>query len=485
MLTSKKKEMKLNKFKIFIIGTGLLLGTASCNDAREITQDGIISDQNVWESLEDLQLGLNGVYGQWNYESQINFNAIITDNVKRGIANNGQGQSLYNFNLIPGTSQSTSIYSNSYAVINYANRVLSGVENLEFEGENQATEDHIEAQLLTLRAMSHFTLFQYYTEDYSDANSLAITIMDYVPEITETPERNTVEEVLEFIKADLNRAAELISPEASDYFYINANTIKAVQARVALVEGDYTTAMNFAEELVAEYPLSNPDTYAAMFRDEVQGEAIFSLARGQGDSQVASLFYFNTVEIDGDPFLEVSNGLYNALDDNDIRKDVIVGSESEFQGENSTDNILLIYKYPGSVQPLVNDIKLIRSSEMKLIAAESKARTNDLAGAAQAIKELRDARFGSSQPLPTYNNLNQALTDILQERRLELAFEGQRFLDIKRIGADINTGINRNEADCASFSAPCGLPRSSYRFTLPIPQLELNANPNITQNTGY
>lgn len=477
--------MKLNKFKIFIIGTGLLLGTASCNDAREITQDGIISDQNVWESLEDLQLGLNGVYGQWNYESQINFNAIITDNVKRGIANNGQGQSLYNFNLIPGTSQSTSIYSNSYAVINYANRVLSGVENLEFEGENQATEDHIEAQLLTLRAMSHFTLFQYYTEDYSDANSLAITIMDYVPEITETPERNTVEEVLEFIKADLNRAAELISPEASDYFYINANTIKAVQARVALVEGDYTTAMNFAEELVAEYPLSNPDTYAAMFRDEVQGEAIFSLARGQGDSQVASLFYFNTVEIDGDPFLEVSNGLYNALDDNDIRKDVIVGSESEFQGENSTDNILLIYKYPGSVEPLVNDIKLIRSSEMKLIAAESKARTNDLAGAAQAIKELRDARFGSSQPLPTYNNLNQALTDILQERRLELAFEGQRFLDIKRIGADINTGINRNEADCSSFSAPCGLPRQDYRFTLPIPQLELNANPNITQNTGY
>ena len=155
-----------------------------------------------------------------NYDRNT-FNAIITDNVKRGIANNGQGQSLYNFNLIPGTSQSTSIYSNSYAVINYANRVLSGVENLEFEGENQATEDHIEAQLLTLRAMSHFTLFQYYTEDYSDANSLAITIMDYVPEITETPERNTVEEVLEFIKADLNRAAELISPEASDYFYIN------------------------------------------------------------------------------------------------------------------------------------------------------------------------------------------------------------------------------------------------------------------------
>ena len=122
---------------------------------------------------------------------------------------------------------------------------------------------------------------------------------------------------------------------------------------------------------------------------------------------------------------------------------------------------------------------------MLLINAEAKARSNDFAGAAQAIKDLRDVRFGEATPLPTYNNLDEALTDILEERRKELAFEGKRFLDLKWIGGDLNIGVSRNETDCASFSAPCGLPRSSYRFTLPIPQAELNANPNITQNNGY
>ncbi|MBW2962224.1 RagB/SusD family nutrient uptake outer membrane protein [Mesonia aestuariivivens] len=478
--------MKLNKIKIFLASTGLLLG-ASCNDARDIVQDGIISDQNVWENVNDLQLGLNSVYGQYSFENQINFNGIFTDNIKRGTSSNGQGQGLYNFNLIPNTSEATSIYAGNYAGINYANRVLNGVETLEFEGAEQEQENNIEAQLLTLRAIFHFNLFQYYTEDYSDPNGLAIPIVDYVPEITATPERNTVSEVLAFINADLDRASELISSETvtGDYFYINANTINAVKAQVALIEANYQTAINLAEELVSKYPLSNTDEYTAMFRDEAQGEAIFSLARGQGDSQVAGLFYFNTVALDGDPYLEVSNGLYNELNSQDVRKEVIVGPESQYIGEDSENNILLINKYPGSVEPLINDIKLIRSSEMQLIIAEAKARLNDLAGAAQAIKELRDVRFGSTQPLPNYSNLNNALSEILKERRLEFAFEGKRYLDIKRIGKDINRGINRNSTDCASFSASCGLPRQDYRFTLPIPQLELNANSNITQNTGY
>jgi hypothetical protein len=468
----------------------------SCNDARDINQDGVISDEVVWETIEDLQLGLNGVYAAYTYENDINFNAVFTDNIKRGIDNNGQGQGLYNFNLIPSTSAATSIFAGRYAGINYANRVLEGVEELEFEDEATIQEEnHIQAQLLTLRAMYHFDLFLYYTEDYRAPNSLAIPIMDYVPTIDAAPERNTVAEVLAFINQDLEQASQLISNTVGSNFYINRNTIRACSNKVALIEGDYPTVINLTDGLVADYPLSNQSDYVDMYLDLIEGESIFTLSRQQDDSEVASLFYFNTVELAGNPYLEVSNGLYNELepsdidgdlqDEEDIRFDVIIHPETQIVNTNSPDNIILLNKYPGSQEPLLNDIKVIRSSEMLLINAEAKARSNDFAGAAQAIKDLRDVRFGEATPLPTYNNLDEALTDILEERRKELAFEGKRFLDLKWIGGDLNIGVSRNETDCASFSAPCGLPRSSYRFTLPIPQAELNANPNITQNNGY
>lgn len=110
--------------KIRILTLALIATLASCNDAKDITQDGIISDDNVWESLEDLQLGLNGAYGAYNPEGAINFNALITDNLKRGQGNNGQGQGLYNFNLIPGTSEASGIWTGRLSLINRVNRVL-------------------------------------------------------------------------------------------------------------------------------------------------------------------------------------------------------------------------------------------------------------------------------------------------------------------------------------------------------------------------
>ncbi|MGO2293948.1 MAG: RagB/SusD family nutrient uptake outer membrane protein [Psychroflexus halocasei] len=472
--------------KIRILTLALIATLASCNDAKDITQDGIISDDNVWESLEDLQLGLNGAYGAYNPEGAINFNALITDNLKRGQGNNGQGQGLYNFNLIPGTSEASGIWTGRLSLINRVNRVLSGVEKLEFENSSdQDTEDHIEAQLLALRAMAHLDLFLYYTEDYSAANSMSIPNVDYVPEISAEPVRNTVEETLSFIKNDLNDASSKINDETSDNFYINKNAIKALKAKIALLEEDFPKVITLTSELIADYPLSDRTEYEEMYQDAAPGESILTIARGPGDARVASLFYFNEVSINGDPYLEVSNGLYNELDPNDIRFDVTIHPETQISGVNSEDNIILINKYPGSVEPLVNDIKLIRSSEMLLLRAEAKARNNDLPGAASDVQTLRNARFSSTQALPNYADLNAALIDILKERRLEFAFEGKRYLDLKRIGKDLNLGVTRNNTDCNSFSAPCDLPRNSHKFTLPIPQVELNANSKIQQNTGY
>ena len=118
------------------------------------------------------------------------------------------------------------------------------------------------------------------------------------------------------------------------------------------------------------------------------------------------------------------------------------------------------------------------------IGAEAAADANDLAGAAGFIKQLRDARFGSDQTLPTYNSQQAAFADILDERRKELMYEGHRYKDLKRLGSRANVGVDRDAIDCAVNGA-CSLPVTDFRFTVPVPLVELNANPNVQQNPGY
>lgn len=352
-------------------------------------------------------------------------------------------------------------------------------------------KNHIKGQLLALRALAHLDLFMYYTTDYQDPNAFSIINMDYVPSIEDQLERNKVSETIQFIKDDLAEAElnlDETNATAATNIFINKDVIKALKVRLGLVEGtDYGTVATLAGELVTDYPLSNNTQYFNMFADTEPGESIFTLTRGQADSNLGDIFYFNAVALSGGAYIEMSNQLFNEFEFSDIRFFVNVNFESVINGTNDPGNILLINKYPGSIDgPLQNDFKMIRSSEMLLIRAEAEARNSLLIDARNSVQELKDARYGGSAPqTPAFASINEALTEILSERRKELCFEGHRYLDLKRLGAELNIGISRESVDCESFSSPCNLSSSDYRFTLPIPTAETGANTNITQNPNY
>ena len=122
---------------------------------------------------------------------------------------------------------------------------------------------------------------------------------------------------------------------------------------------------------------------------------------------------------------------------------------------------------------------------MVLILAECEVASSNLAAAATLVRSIRTAR-ATGQPLPVYATAQAAWADILLERRKELAFEGHRYLDIKRLAALAgNQGITRDNTDDDILDQPLTLPLSDYRFTLPIPQLEVAGNVTIQQNPGY
>jgi hypothetical protein len=119
---------------------------------------------------------------------------------------------------------------------------------------------------------------------------------------------------------------------------------------------------------------------------------------------------------------------------------------------------------------------------MMLIRAEARAEQNKISGANSAesdLNALRAARITGYTPV-TLANKDQAITEILQERFKELAFEGHRFFDLKRRGLP----ITRLAADAPNAPAQ-QLQAGNFRFVLPIPQPEILANTLMEQNPGY
>lgn len=247
-------------------------------------------------------------------------------------------------------------------------------------------------------------------------------------------------------------------------------------------------------------PVNAPD-YRKMWVDAIQGESLFSLDRPNNKINFSSRYNTNGSYLSGGPLYDMGRSLFELYTQplgggaQDFRRWCFVDrsatiSTSPLTASKNNEQIV-IDKYPGKTgSHTSNDVKVFRLSEIYFIKAECLVRSGNLAGAAAAIKQVRQARnyiVGAVVPTPTYATATAALADILTERRKELSFEGHRYIDLKRLGADAGvSGTDRYSQDAVNSSAtsPVNIAVGDFRFTLPIPQAEINVNP-LTQNTGY
>lgn len=244
---------------------------------------------------------------------------------------------------------------------------------------------------------------------------------------------------------------------------------------------------------------ASPD-YKKMWVDAIQGEAIFSLARPNNSSSFGSVYNTNQSYTGGAPLWDMGRNLYDLYTEplgggaEDFRRWAFVDRSATISQtpltETQTSEVIVIDKYPGKQgSHNSNDLKVFRISEMYLIKAECRAEANDFTGAANAVRMVRSARnyiSGATVPTPNYSNQTEAYADILLERRKELCFEGHRYIDLKRIGTKAGVSeTDRFVADSQNSSAvnPFNISVTDYRFTLPIPQGEINVNP-MDQNPG-
>jgi len=496
---------KINKI-IFVSLLALFMG---CNDAIDIRQPGRLDAENAFGNVDDLQLGLLAIYNQLDTTPKISMAANFCDEIAIGFDNGGQGIALYDFVLNAGSAAAADFWVRNFRVNNRATILIEAALNLTPEAGEEDTYNNILAQAYFIRAYANFELMVYFSPDPRDDSSLAVPVIDFVAPLDIRPLRDTTGELWDYINADIAQA-QALSTVQNDPTFVSRDAINALRARMAATRGEYGTAATLASQLLNAYPLANQAEYQLMFLDAGNAEIIWKLERTQNDTYdgqvntgsvatgggwAGSVFAFVDATLSGSPYFEMDRSIYDLLDPADIRRTVNVAPTSVISPDYVNDpdpvnnDILVIQKYFGSEgQPLMNDLKVFRSSEMLLILAEARVENNnDFAGAAQLIKQLRDARFGSAQPLPSYNSRAEALAGILQERKIELCFEGHRYEDLKRIGPAAGVGISRDPIACAIQSGACTLPSTDFRFTLPIPIVEINANPAIgdQQNPGY
>ncbi|MDY3338319.1 RagB/SusD family nutrient uptake outer membrane protein [Riemerella anatipestifer] len=494
----------------------------SCRDAIDIVQDGEVNDNLFYTSVANMDAYLKGgVYMNYEPASAIYATSVLTDEVKPGSGSGGQQYDLHRYYITSADGLVSSTWISNYRVINNCNRLIEGSKKVTPSSSELASYNQILAEARVLRALSYLQLQTYFSENMQDDNALGVIIVDGVPTADTKKQRSINKDVYNLINSDLDYAEQYL-PQSSRY-YASKNLVSAIRARLNLYRGKYAEAKAAALEVLSKSGLSLTNAlpasglgslvagstewntafykepsfspYRNIWNDTNQGEVIFAASRpvsGSGTNLAAS-YNLNQSNLSGTPMWAMGRNLFNILDktEGDIRRYTYVDPTSKIDPNYATSSSpiqsdqLIIDKYPGkSTAPLRNDVKVFRLSEMYFILAECAVAENDFALAKSYIQKVRESRNYLGKAItPTYTSSTQALADILKERRVELAFEGHRYIDLKRLAAKAGVTMDRNATD--DIVPVSNLENGSYKYTFPIPMSEIAGNPNIQQNSGY
>ncbi|HEX8461593.1 MAG TPA: RagB/SusD family nutrient uptake outer membrane protein, partial [Segetibacter sp.] len=417
--------------------------------------------------------------------------AFITDEIRlgTGATYRNVGNGLFNYQYSSDAQdfrddEPGGIWRNLYSVIDRANRVLAFMELVPTTNDAEvALKAQYRGELLGLRAMAHIELLRWYasTVQYSPDAPGVVLQTEYVKSpATYFPSRSTQAVVVAAINKDLVEARTLIPAGFADISRITRNAIIAFQARVAQHTGNWQAVVDRSTEVLALQPITPRGGYAAIWTSRTLAsnqstEVIWKLNVQSANLGVAvgSLFQDANAAVQASPALKLINS-YDKT--NDIRFPTFFRATPAPTG--------LIAKY-GAVENsngenFQYDIKMVRSSELLLARAEANAELGQLASANNDLATLRAARIANYVHV-NITDKTALINEVLLERYRELAFEGQRYHDLRRRALPIQRDIQ----DVAGSASIQTLLPTDPRYLLPIPQPEVFANPNIGQNAGY
>lgn len=460
-----------------------LVGITSCNSFLEVDIIGKSDTSTFFAELDGLRAAMTGAYRvTYNfYDGEFIKYGDVAGNMVR-MSNVAGGNMIDQYNFTSEPSQETSavgyLWKRGFIVMTNVNNILDFAGGLREKHPHNTTEiDLIIAQAHFLRALMHFNLVLCYAQPYnytSDASHWGIPVLTQNPSANDPVIRSTVKQTYEQVIRDINSAMKIFETNSipDPHYAGSKETCKALLARVYLYMGEWEKAEKEATYVIGKYKLTPRDKYINMYSENYMGEeAIFRLAAFDAGKQTGSFYKY------GSAIAFPADTLYSLYtDERDIRKSLLY-----YRPQTKTGKVNMKFFLRDTSDPLKGvDHFVLRASEMYLIRAEAYMQMNQLDKAIEDIKVLEARALGitPAEVVFDYNSKEDVDRIIEIERIKELAFEGHRFFDIARQ----NKNIVREKATNSNVRQ---LNYPDYRFALPIPLVEKEANPQIQQNEGY
>lgn len=393
---------------------------------------------------------------------------LIADNAYVSTTNSGRYITYNNYSYIVSDGNTLGFWSAAYTTILRANNIINA------NVAANANVNQYKGEAYAVRALCYYYLVRYFAKPFTDdPNAMGVPIVTtYEPNYK--PGRSKVSEVYTLINSDLTQAYNLMtlftnSTQFSKY------AARGLQAKVYLTMGDNANAKTAALDVINNggFTVVSAAGYVTFWTvltprtDKV--ETLFEVS-SDVNASVGFDCLANIYNQAGYGDLLCSDPLYALFEAADARKGLYTTGT-----RGGLPAVFLNKKYPGTFGSDISDTKVLRLSDVYLIAAEASLPANETD--ALTYVNYITSRRGASAIASTGPAL---FNDIIKERRKELAFEGDRYMDMQRLKLDVVRSSNYP-------AAAQSLPYTNYRRLLPIPQTEVDANPNIRsqQNPGY
>ncbi len=475
----------------------LAMGLFACNKTLDVVPTNQVNADESIKTPADAQIMINGIVRSMGSADYYGRNFLLYGDAKGGdmtIPSQGRGNdALYTFNHSATSGSYSGYWSQIYFSLLQVNNLLENIARLEATGATGYNS--FKGQALTLRAMMYFDLVRLYGKTYDlDKNAFGVPNVTTPLKPSAQPLRNKVNENYTQVLSDLTAAAPLLGKTKANGF-INYYGNLALQARVYLYMKDYPNALKAAEEIITSnvYTLYSNAAWLDSWKAQFGSESIFEIGVYplEGDLGAGSIGAYHRKKGDGGStilgWFIASDYFLDRLkqDATDVRWGVMNDDELSTTTKPRKGSL---YKFSGNTA-LAGDgkatatavnLKLIRLSEIYLIAAEAALPTDALKAATylNAIRKRAPA-------LAPATALTVSVDMILDERSKELYGEGQRFFDMIRLNKSIT--FNDEVIGISVATRPKTIDRTFYKTLLPISQAEINANPGIQaqQNPDY
>lgn len=504
-----------HQYKIFSLGKkafGLLMVAlvwTSCEDFLTKDPVNVIASSVFFENEQQVDQGVISIYAslQSMYDNHWKFTEQRSDNttVQFWDANRGPHPIwlMEEFTMDASNQNLTPYWSAVYTGIQRANTIIHNIDQVDFF--DASVKDQLLGEAHFLRGLFYFHLVRLFGEVPLVTNQ----VVSPAESFQTIDGKASVSEVYALVQQDIEKAIAMLptSYPATDQGRATVGAARTMLADVYMTLGDFSKAK--AELLqVQSMGYALLDDFSEIFNPDNKNhqETIFDVNYTSLESNpgLGNTFIYNFAPWNSGSKITGYNAstqglnipsieILAAFEPNDLRKDASIGyfvdPSNIGQGIAMNDTILFIKKYhhPHPVLGRSNEnVPVYRYAHVLLMLAEC---VNELEGpTAEAygyINQVRQ-RAGLGELTPGLSQ-SQFADAVLQEMRVELAFENHRWYNLLRTGRAMefmqqHAAIYKNRQP--HFAEPAYI-IEAYKFLYPIPQREITLNSNLTQNAGW